>query len=152
MDAAPSSDDGTQPGGQATLLGDARQKFDERDYAGATGIQLDRAVFPEFALSRAPRKSLSGDGQWQELIMGKVPNSINEYPYCFRSEIGKVCTVYASCTVLLGSNTSGCRPTGSMDKTESHTQAIQSSNPNDVQSNGPSSIDITDLQGASRQN
>ena len=56
MDAAASSDDGRKPDDKRPLLGDARQKFDERDYAGAIGI-LNSIVqsFPRVCLS--PRRA-----------------------------------------------------------------------------------------------
>ena len=66
------------------LLGDARQKFDERDYSEA--IKVLRSItskFPDFAPAQSLLgRSLAGSGDWQafEQWAEKVPTSVSDYP------------------------------------------------------------------------
>lgn len=138
------------PDDKRPLLGDARQKFDERDYAGAIGI-LNSIVqsFPEFAPAQSLLgRALSSNGQWQEFESwaSKVPNSINKYPYYwlalgdwarFKQQYTQAARCYWEATQV------------DADLLEAWTKLsltlrqLQSSTPSDVQSNGPSSIDAS---------
>ena len=66
------------------LLGDARQKFDERDYPNA--IKVLRSIitpYPDFAPAQSLLgRSLAGSGDWQafEQWAEQVPASVSRYP------------------------------------------------------------------------